>query len=48
MLSTILNNAAAGSTTATPATGSAAVDYVTGLPAQAIRVVSGFLGTLGS
>lgn len=47
-ISGILNNVAAGSTTATPSTGSAAADYVSKFPAQAIKAVAGLFGTIGS
>jgi|GEM_PF-3817036 len=47
MISGILNNVATGSATATPAVGSAAVDYVTAIPSALIRIVAGFVKTIG-
>lgn len=48
MLSTLIANVAFGSATATPTVGSAAVDYVTRLPAFAILALAGLLGAIGS
>ena len=47
-LSTIIANIASGSAQATPATGSAGVDLLSGVPSDLINYFAGLLAQLGS